>query len=162
MEKPETKRCPKCGEKKPLTVEYFRPIKTKYGGITSSRCRVCQAEDSLDAYYRNRDKLKIYRKEYNKKTRLHQSQKAREKYRENPLKAREKNKKWQKNNPEKVRVMNRAKGRRHIQEVSDCYVKSQLRHQLGIYAQDVTQEMIKIKRLIILNTRLSKSLDRRK
>jgi len=58
--------CTKCGEKKPLTLEFWNP--TEGGGFRGS-CRLCMAKHSREYHAKNPEKAKARRERY--KDRLH-------------------------------------------------------------------------------------------
>lgn len=53
---PPLKRCPKCGEEKPATLEYFQRNKQAKSGL-SCYCKPCQSEKGKQYYESNREKV---------------------------------------------------------------------------------------------------------
>lgn len=128
------KRCTKCGEWKPATLEYFRAQKRAKSGL-GAQCRDCTrawnqryyeenvekiSKKRRECYYANPDKEREYRRKYNRanagKIREHRREyrranadKIRERRREfhrmNADKIRNRVRTWRKDNPDKVRVL---------------------------------------------------------
>ena len=61
-----TKRCNWCNKELPLTIKYFKPIKTVKDGF-SGNCRVCYNKYSANRRRGNQEYLKNRREDYAKR-----------------------------------------------------------------------------------------------
>ena len=144
------KKCPKCGEVKPL--DLFYNDKSKKDG-KQSRCKECTREHARKWYLQNTEKAK----EHVRRRRLENPEKAREYYSrwrlENPEKARAKDRKYRAENPEKTRECQR----KWRDSLSDGYV-TKLIKQSGLPPEIIEDnpELIELKRLQIqLNRKIN-------
>lgn len=48
------KRCPKCGERKPATREYFKPKRLARGFTLEHQCRVCRNRQSVESHRKHK------------------------------------------------------------------------------------------------------------
>ncbi len=123
METVQTKRCPKCGEEKALTKEFWYSNKECLSGLSTSACKDCMKKTAVTWNMENKDKRK------------------------------ENKSRWERDNHERIRIHQRIRDRRDSKALSDGYVKRQISHQCQILCDDVTPEMVGIKRQQILLSR---------
>ncbi len=63
-----TKVCNKCKQSKTASVDYWNKDSSHRDGLHNT-CKVCSRKSSIEYYYKNKDKIKEYRKEYMKEYR---------------------------------------------------------------------------------------------
>lgn len=139
MEEVKTKVCPKCGEEKPLTDEFWSPRSDKKYVAWRPYCKKCNAKLSNTWWA------------------------------ENKTRSSEKNKEWRKLNYDIVKNYHlkyrksdgykkhkKQNAQRATDGLKDRYIKSLLRYQMGIEENDITPELIELKRQQILMLRLFK------
>jgi len=127
-----TKVCPRCGEEKELTAENWKKKSQNKSGLDTSRCKCCLRE------YRQSEKCREYQR----------SEKQREYRREHQREYRQ---------SEKYREYERERSRKNVKNLTDGYVKGQLRH-TGFSPDQITHELIELKRQQIQATRILKKL----
>jgi len=96
------KKCSKCGNEKPATLEYFsRDRRRKENGLTPA-CKDCQKE------YRqkNRDRTVKYLRNYYQENKEEMNEKGRQYYKDNKEWVDEKNKQWREENKDYVKQYN--------------------------------------------------------
>lgn len=143
-----SKVCNKCGQPKPATLEFFYP--SRWADGLTSRCRVCTVEDVRIATERRKDEVLSYKRKWHQDNRERITSKKREQYHAqgdenraamrarfalNPLPNRQRVKKWRKENPEKVRLNNRAaQARRRARKkaAGGSYTASDVRRQYAL------------------------------
>ncbi len=160
------KKCSKCGEVKLL--ECFSRDKTRKDGYMGW-CKKCfveahkkyRAENAgkikiADAKYRaeNPEKVKVTRDKHYTKNREKIIAKTLEWRTKNPEKVKAKTLEWRTKNPEKVKAMHN----RYAKELTDLYIKKQIKRRIGINNVHITQDLIETKRLHILIKRKIKDL----
>ena len=107
----DTKRCTKCREEKPATVEYFyRETRVKSG--LSSQCKGCNKKSREE----NREKIKARDKKYREENPEKIKTRSKKYYEENTEKKKATNKKYCKENPEKVRAAHKKYMRQRRQQ----------------------------------------------
>jgi len=155
------KRCPKCGEVKDLETGFFKTKKKYHKDGHRYYCKKCEAKIQKEWSQKNREKV-------NKKNLLWR-ERNREKAREcsskwainNPEKVKANYNEWLKHNKEKVKALNTAwykinsermkeEGRKKVLDLNDSYIKKMVIARLGLTRDEVTPEIIKLKRSIIL------------
>jgi len=114
----QNKRCPKCGEEKPLTKEFWCADKRTNSGLATGACRNCKREY-------NREYLREYQREYNRE---YQRSDAYREY----IRRRCRSDAYREYHREYVKV-------------SDYYVRNKLSRQ-GIAPEAITPELIDLKR----------------
>jgi hypothetical protein len=160
------KKCSKCGEVK-LSDCFSRGKSNKDGyRVWCKKCsaeekKIYRAENSekikiADAKYRakNPEKIKVTRDKHYAKNREKIIAKSIEYRTKNPEKVKANEVKWRTENPEKVKAMEN----RYAKEITDSYIKKQIKRRIGINNAHITQELIETKRLHILIQRKLKDL----
>lgn len=140
MEEVKTKVCPKCGEEKPLTGEfwYFRKDRKQFWHI----CRLCMYlynQDYLISNPTQMDKVKFIKTQYYHKNKEIVTNRA---------------KTWKKNNKDKDNKEAARRTKQYCDELRDSYIRKCLRQ--TIEKEHITPELIEIKRQLIIGHRLLK------
>ena len=175
------KKCSKCGEVKLL--ECFSRDKTRKDGY-SVECKKCNTEYGAKYRAKNREKLNAKAAEYHAKNREKINARAAKYYVENAekresitAKYRAKNREkinaraaeYRAKNPEKRKSINakyyvenaekiKARTDKYTEQLTDTYIKNQIKQQTGVPYEHITQELIETKRLHILIQRKLKDL----
>lgn len=152
------KTCTKCNKVK--NDSDFRVRKGKKKGQSpylNSSCRECDAKCAREYYQKVKDYPEFKKKnqsrvkEYNKKTGYSKKRWQKNKSSELWL---NRLRQWREDNKERVRALQSIRSKKwHINamnNISDTYIISKIREQTGFSKEDITQEMIDIKRLQIL------------
>jgi len=124
------KRCPKCGEEKELTSEFWSFCKNRKGGGSHSWCKVCNATATMKRHLS--PVAREQNKDYAKQRRFLHPEKIREIKRkcDNTGKGRERNRRQQ----------------QYWRDIlDDIYIKARLKR-IGIVSSSVTPELIELKR----------------
>ncbi len=136
---PPLRTCTKCGEEKPLTLEYFHRCKQNAQGFMTG-CKVCKIEDIKRWQSENPDRVKENKRKSAEKLRSRNNEKTRERYRADPA-FRERitnaTEKWEAKNPDKRREANRRRSKtepyreknRLAQQVRSLYKVSKVEKQ---------------------------------
>lgn len=110
-ENPQIKRCPKCGQEYPATTEFFH----KNGKRLKSICKTCVCryvaewrERRPDYQAQWRANNPDYPKQWYQENRTKHLEQTRARYQANPRRKLDANKEWQRKNPERHRLLNRA------------------------------------------------------
>ena len=150
----ETKRCSKCGERKPLS-EFYTDISQSNGH--ASYCKKCNLIAAKEWREKNKERAKELRQNWNKANKekvLEQNKKRCKKWRSNNReKANAKSREYKKKNPEKIK----AGEKRRVENCSPCYIKSKLKIQ-GFIDNQITPDVIEEKRNIIKVKRIIKQI----
>ncbi len=171
------KKCSKCGEVKLL--ECFSRDKTRKDGY-SVECKKCNTEYGAKYRAKNREKIKAKAAEYHAKNREKINARAAKYYVENAEKresitAKNREKinaraaEYRAKNPEKRKSINakyyvknaekiKARTDKYTEQLTDTYIKNQIKQQTGVPYEHITQELIETKRLHILIQRKLKDL----
>jgi hypothetical protein len=94
-----TKKCPRCGEIKPLSS--FNKDKTRKDG-RQRICKICQRLQKKEYHQNNQDKVLQWRKEYYQNNRDKELQRHKEYRQNNPDKVLQRHKEYYQNNQDKV------------------------------------------------------------
>ena len=178
MEEVKTKVCPKCGEEKPLTEEFWYIRHYAYGkSYYEGPCRICHKTrakelrnnirkekkrekenipiptDKTCSYCGETKPLKykywVWDCKFNKP---YSSHRCRECTRIYNLEYKQKAKRI------RARERKKIKERVYRQAIDDKYVKDELRKKIGVLTQDITPEMIELKRVQLQLFRATKQL----
>jgi hypothetical protein len=57
------KTCPKCGEKKPATKEFFQGANTKGYKYLRTKCKICRNKEKKEWNEKNKEHIKEYNKQ---------------------------------------------------------------------------------------------------
>lgn len=95
------KRCTKCGELKPATLDNFQAQKTGKGGL-HSRCRVCLSDYAKQWRENNRDRCRENEKRWQEENRERFHANVKRWQKENPDRVREQARRWREKNAEWV------------------------------------------------------------
>lgn len=100
------KKCTKCGETLPATIEYFHKQKTgKYG--LRGECKKCSSEQRKQRYENNRDEEKERSKKYYENNKDKKAERDKQYYKNNKDKRTEQQKQWRENNKDKKAEYNK-------------------------------------------------------
>lgn len=137
----EQKRCPKCGEEKPLTREFWITEKKCKDLLVKSKCRMC-----WNARARELDRVSGRHRKKNSIFRATIAGRAYHRERERARRLR----------PEAIEVIKRRYDN-HVKTISTTYIKGML-HKKGIASEDITTDMIECNRQMVIMTRLIRRL----
>jgi hypothetical protein len=144
MEEVKTKVCPKCGEEKPLTDEFWyqsKYIRNKRRYVYWRRyCKKCASKIAAQSRKKHPQKWIDYKKQY---------------YQDHHDKVLFARKKRRTNNPDKYKAMEKQRDKKNRIFLTDRYIRQCLRN-AGIMFSDITPEMIEIKRQQLILHRLLK------
>ena len=96
------KKCSKCGEGKPATLEYFN----KNGERLRPNCKSCFRKQTKEYKERNKDKIKEYKKEYYEQNKDKCKERSKEYYEQNKDKFKEYKKEYREQNKDKFVTYN--------------------------------------------------------
>jgi len=162
MEEVKTRVCPKCGEEKPLTEEFWPKNCSKKNGL-ERYCIKCKKEYDVEYYQKNKEKILFKQRKYYSENTLRCLQANKKYYEKNKdiiylkslkykhdhlLLTRQYRNNWIIRNPEKNEMIIKASRKKRIKNIDVHYVRS-LIHQMGIDRIDITPEMIELKRVQI-------------
>lgn len=155
------KRCPKCGEDKELTEEFWGQITSKKKGWSCWRCycRSCHNQSTAQWRKKNPDRQKELTQKWAKANPERIRELGKKWAKNNPVAVVAKSRRWQKKNPEKVRLLWNRAGKVKIDSLSDSYVVRCLRHMNAHHGGRITPEMIVIKRELLQYDRITKELN---
>jgi len=95
--------CSKCGEEKPLTLEYFHRDKSNIRcGLIAYCCKVCRNKQTQKYREENPEKIRANNKKWYEENREKSLARMKKWRKENPEKIRARKKKWYEDNREKV------------------------------------------------------------
>lgn len=129
------KRCPKCGEEKAMTGEFWLKHKECRGGLQTNRCKTCESERAAKRYQEHQEIVKQSRQSY---------------YKANPKRSMDCTIKWTKKHPDQVKQFHKKSEKLTAERLSDGYIRKQLRKK-GI--DDLIPEIMALKRGSILMQR---------
>jgi len=169
-----TKKCPRCKETKPRTLEYFHKSKTRKDGMNGV-CKDCIKEWNRKQRerYKNDPEYRKKRLEYDRKYKESGKRYLSNNKPKNRERAREYSKKYNKENreklnafsreyrkkkPEIVKKLGKRANSKAVTNLPDHYVRNRIqqqikRGQIKISPEDITPEMIETKRLLIFINR---------
>ncbi len=130
------KKCSKCGEVKLL--DCFSKNKTRKDGFEYV-CKICRKSDKAIYQVVSKEKIKIRKAKWRD---------------ENTEKANAIMRAWYAANQEKVKARNA----RYAKELTDSYIKNEIKKQTGVPNERITKDLIETKRLHILIKRKLKDL----
>lgn len=101
------KRCTKCGETFPATLEYFYKYRTSRDGLMSI-CKTCKRAYKVQRYNSNPERHRAYSRQYHHEHRDERHAYLRRWLKDNPDKKREIDKRWRENNRDRKRANSKA------------------------------------------------------
>ena len=135
------KRCPKCGEEKELTAEFWRIRHSRGCTYWTNICRKCEVLVARQWQIQNPDKFQ--RSQCSPSRRKNQREYQRKRKEDNPDHARQIMKKY--DNSERGREKHKRQSQLGRDTLNDNYIKGSLR-KMGIVSSSVTPDLIKLKR----------------
>lgn len=147
----EVKKCHRCGVEKPLNDHHFHRSSYvrkdgTYGFVSS--CKICRNRQNRQYCKKNYTRIKKNRAEYFKNYR-----------RVNRKKIRNREKKWAKENPDKIDAIRLKCRKKGSKKLSDSYIKEiiikyfELLYGFSLKRPNITNEMVEIKRMQIVSRR---------
>lgn len=113
---PPLKRCTKCGEEKPATVEYFHRFQRMKDGL-ATLCKPCAIKRTQDRYQLKRDEIRAGRKLRYDERRDEINAKKRQDYQRDSSRRLEENKRYRVANPEKIAASKKQYRQRNREEL---------------------------------------------
>lgn len=142
IEPVETKTCSKCSTVKPVAL--FYNAKANKDGLTS-QCKDC---------------FRVYKKAYKKtpKGRAYHNKEKLKYQKKHPEKAYARHVRWRATEKGKNKISSTYK--RYSDELTDAHVRAQIKRQTKLSTSDITQDLIELKRQIILSKRAIKEAEK--
>ena len=142
-----TKCCTKCSATKPIT-EFAPRRDGKYG--VRADCTVCRTAYSKAQYAANKEAVNAACREYYAATRDSQLTRMKNWREVNPEKVYAANKSWRARHPDKVAEYRARHDKPAGINTYDRYVRSLLRRRNGFRQEDITPELLEVRRLQLL------------
>ena len=116
------------------------------------KCNKCGIDKPIEEFYNGRRACKGCIKEYHKKN----AELIKEYHKKNAEQIKEYQKEWRKNNAEHIKEQKKEYNKEYSKNLSDGYIKRELKNK-GYPPNQITPELIEVKRLIIKTKRLCKT-----